>query len=119
MTLYRSYNAPTTSEEIILADKAYCSNTSNLLQLITPYKRARNRGLTNIQLRSNELHSFYRVTVEHAIGYLKRFNILSNRYRGKIFTRDVPEIEKVLKIIINLNYLYTSKYPLRSLNSIP
>lgn len=59
-----------------------------------PYKRARNRGLTNIQLRSNELHSFYRVTVEHAIGCLKRFNIHLNRYRGKIFTKDVSEIER-------------------------
>ena len=76
---------PTNEDEIILADKAYCSSTSNLLYIVAPKKKPRNGCLTGRDQAFNELHAFYRVTVEHSIGFLKRFRI-SHNYRGNIFS---------------------------------
>ena len=48
-----------------------------------PHKRPKGGKLTKIQKAENKLHSSYRMCVEHAIRYTKRFKILSSRYRNK------------------------------------
>jgi len=48
-----------------------------------PYKRPKGGKLTISQKHENKLLSTYRICVEHAIRYTKRFKILSSRYRNK------------------------------------
>ena len=48
-----------------------------------PHKKPKGGKLTKIQKAQNKLQSSYRMCVEHAIRYTKRFKILSSRYRNK------------------------------------
>ena len=48
-----------------------------------PHKKPKGSTLTKIQKAENKLLSSYRMCVEHAIRYIKRFKILSSRYRNK------------------------------------
>jgi hypothetical protein len=44
---------------------------------------------------------WYRATVEHTIGYIKRYKILGSIYRGRV-VGDVSELSNAVKIIIHL-----------------
>lgn len=46
-----------------------------------PYKKTKNRKLTNEEKEYNHALSRFRVRVEHAIGRMKKFRILADRYR--------------------------------------
>jgi len=48
-----------------------------------PHKKPKGGKLNKIQKAENKLQSSYRMCVEHAIRYIKRFKILSSRYRNK------------------------------------
>ena len=48
-----------------------------------PKKRTKKRNLSREEKRQNRKISSERVTNEHAIGFLKRFKILSERYRNR------------------------------------
>ena len=107
---------PTISrDETILADKAYVGRRASEMGIITPFKSRRGRELTEEQKNFNLFHAFYRSRVEHSIGYLKRFAVLSQRYRGRVKGVAVPLIAKFIKVLIHLNYIQTYKYPLRRL----
>ena len=49
----------------------------------TPIKRKRNEVLTNEQKKFNHKLSSKRIVVENVIGFLKRFRIISDRYRNR------------------------------------
>ena len=86
----------------VLGDKAYVCRDSRSLQILTPFKR--NSSITEEQLRYNETLKPIRIRVEHAFGFLKRFNILSGVYRGRLFYHDdtPTELEKAIRIILHL-----------------
>ncbi len=48
-----------------------------------PKKRTKKKKLTREEKRQNREISSQRVTNEHVIGFLKRFKILSERYRNR------------------------------------
>jgi len=48
-----------------------------------PHKKPKNGQLTKEQKRENRVISSKRVSNEHAIGFLKRFKILTERYRNR------------------------------------
>ena len=109
---YDNHSSITVNEKI-LADKAYCGNRAKQMGIIAPHKRTINNGFSAEQSDFNAIHGFYRSRMEHAIGYLKRFSILSQRYRGRIIGQSCPNISKFVKVLIHLNYMQTYKYPIR------
>jgi len=48
-----------------------------------PIKRSKHHKLTAAEKKYNRLISSHRVTNEHAIGFLKRFKIIAERYRNR------------------------------------
>jgi hypothetical protein len=50
---------------------------------VLPHKKPKNGQLSKEQKRENQAISSDRVTNEHAIGFAKRFKILTERYRGR------------------------------------
>jgi len=72
---------------LILADSAYqgiCDFHSNNW---IPNKKPRKSELSNEEKQENKQLSSYRIAIEHAIRFIKRFKILSSRYRNKNCTR--------------------------------
>ena len=49
----------------------------------TPYKRKRNTEISKEEKRYNHSLSSKRIFVEHVIGRLKRFKVISERYRNR------------------------------------
>lgn len=54
------------------------------LKMILPQKKPPNRELTDSQKQNNRAISQIRVRIEHPFSYLKHFNILSQKYRGRV-----------------------------------
>lgn len=52
-------------------------------QISIPFKKSKNKPLSDEQKITNKGKSSYRVTVEHSIGGLKRYRFLSDRLRCK------------------------------------
>ncbi len=105
-------NAPPQSRgEQWLADLAYVK-MHRLGRCICPVKRKPGRVLTENQQAFNTLHSWYRSTVEHTIGYIKRFNIIGGLYRGKVW-RDCSFLYHACVVIMNCVSLHVSENPLR------
>ena len=102
--------------ERILADKAYCGTRAKHLCVLSSFKKIRGRRLSDEKTAFNQLHSFYRLRFEHAIGYLKRFQIISCKYRGRVVGKAIPFISKVVKLLIHLNFIQTSNHPIRGVN---
>jgi len=50
---------------------------------LLPRKKPKGGKLTKEQKRENRIISSKRVSNEHAIGFVKRFKILTERYRGR------------------------------------
>ncbi len=63
------------------------------LNVIMPVKKPKGRDLTQYEKHLNKLISGIRVKVEHAIGGVKRFGIVSNIFRNKIEDLDDKVIE--------------------------
>ena len=70
-------------ETLLEADTGY----QGLLQLhahsLLPKKRSKKHPLTKQQRKENQKISSRRIFVEHAIRFVKRFHILSERYRNR------------------------------------
>jgi len=50
-------------------------------QFSIPFKKSKNKPLTDDQKNTNKAKSSFRVNVEHSIGGLKRYRFLSDRLR--------------------------------------
>ena len=59
-------------------------NLSPRLKMILPQKKPPNKELTDGQKVNNKAISSIRVRVEHPFSYLKHFNILRDRFRGRL-----------------------------------
>lgn len=69
-----------------MADKAYlkASEINPNLTMVVPKKKPPGGELTEAEKANNKAISQIRVRVEHPISYLKHFNILSQRFRGRV-----------------------------------
>ena len=81
--LCREHRPSWTPETICLVDSGYQGLTKEHAATLGPYKASRGRPLSEHQKRFNRCLARLRVKVEHAIGAVKRFRILSERYRGR------------------------------------
>jgi len=82
--------------ENVFGDCGYVGGRS----IIHPFKRKRGQpDLTNEQKTMNKRISFFRVAIEQSIGQLKKFAIMSGKYRGRIFT---AQGERMLRTIVNV-----------------
>jgi hypothetical protein len=78
--MYELVTPPLRENESLLADKAYVAERYRG-KLIGPIKKGKGGELTKKQESYNLIHRWYRSTIEHAIGYLKRYKILAGTYR--------------------------------------
>lgn len=73
-----------------IGDSAYPGIHHPFLRLITPVKKPPGKELSEMDKHNNKSISQIRVRVEHPLAYLKHFNILSQKYRNRISTVDLP-----------------------------
>lgn len=97
LTLYRDNPPPLLPNEQLLADKAYVGGGAHI---VAPFKKYRQR-IDPMKKAFNRVHRWYRATVEHCIGYIKRFRILGSIYRGRI-THSQIHLERALNIILHI-----------------
>jgi hypothetical protein len=74
--LYRMYPPPLNDIECIFGDKAYCDKKL-VTKIITPIKKQKRKKLSDEAEQYNELVGWYRSSIEHTFGFMKRFRILS------------------------------------------
>jgi len=67
----------------ILADTGYLGINKIIKNSEIPHKKPKNKELTKDQKKENRELSSERVVVENVIGSLKRFRVLSERYRNR------------------------------------
>ena len=67
----------------VLADTGYQGNHKNHKNSILPKKRKRNTKLTKEEKVRNQEIASERVANENVIGLIKRFKIISDRYRNR------------------------------------
>jgi hypothetical protein len=112
LTLFKENRPPLDEQEQLLGDKAYCSaDISNVL--LAPFKKAQRRPLSQRQKAYNTVHRWYRATVEHSIGYIKRFSILNTIYRGKVLTNS-KRLESTVKILVHASSIHLRLHPHRN-----
>ena len=70
-------------ETAIETDTGYQGITEIHANSVLPIKKRKKQKLTKEQKRYNRKVSRERVANEHAIGFLKRFRIISERYRNR------------------------------------
>ena len=71
------------AETVLEADTGYLGLAQIHANSLLPKKRSKNHPLTDQERRSNREISRKRIFVEHAIRFVKRFRILSERYRNR------------------------------------
>jgi len=110
-TVYKENPPPLIDNEQLLGDKGYQGCGSSV---IVPYKkRHREVRIEGDKRAFNIVHRWYRATVEHSIGYLKRFRILDGMYRGKL-KNGIKEIQLALNIIIHISAIHLIGHPHRT-----
>ena len=67
----------------VLADRGYQGIVQLHANSTTPIKASKNRKLSPEEKKANSLISKRRIYIEHINRYIKRFRILSSRYRNK------------------------------------
>ena len=70
------------AETVLEADTGYLGLTQIHANSLLPKKRSKNHPLTKQERKNNREISRKRIFVEHAIRFVKRFRILSERYRN-------------------------------------
>jgi len=85
------------------ADLGYQGTQEEFPNVELPYKKKKGGPILNkIQKRINRAKARVRVFVEHVIGRLKTFHILSDRYRGELKKHE--GIVRAIAFITNLKY---------------
>eukprot|EP01029_Cantina_marsupialis_P027462 TRINITY_DN768_c1_g1_i2.p1 TRINITY_DN768_c1_g1~~TRINITY_DN768_c1_g1_i2.p1 ORF type:complete len:158 (-),score=24.82 TRINITY_DN768_c1_g1_i2:478-951(-) len=109
--LYDTFHPPFQQGELCLGDLGYWGCDEHI---ITPHKRSRNQPVLDLpQLRFNFVQQYYRARSEHAIAFLKRFQVIGGVYRGhvsKFF------FEALIKTVIHINAYANRRRGLRSLH---
>ena len=71
------------AETLLEADAGYQGLAQMHTNSLLPKKRSKNRPLSQQERKENREISRKRIFVEHAIRFIKRFRILSERYRNR------------------------------------
>ena len=71
------------AETVLQADTGYQGLAQIHVNSLLPKKRSKYHPLSNLERKHNREISKNRIFVEHAIRFLKRFRILSERYRNR------------------------------------
>ena len=71
------------AETVLETDTGYLGLVQIHVNSLLPKKRSKNHPLTRQERRNNREISRKRIFVEHAIRFVKRFRILSERYRNR------------------------------------
>jgi len=81
--LFKESRIRTAKETLVLADTGYLGINKIIGNSQIPYKRSKNHPLTKERKQKNRDISSKRVLCENVIGSVKRFRILSERYRNR------------------------------------
>ena len=81
--LFKESNIKTNKETSVLVDTGYLGIDKIIANSKIPHKRSKNNPLTKDQKQENKEISRKRVLCENVIGSVKRFRILSERYRNR------------------------------------
>ena len=87
-----------------MGDKAYqkAQELSPYITMVIPKKKPPGKELTEEEKANNRAISSIRVRVEHPFSYLKHFNILSQRFRGRIQNQENLDLPiKTISAIYN------------------
>ena len=83
LTLVREHRPRWTPRTVCLVDAGYQGLGREHPNALGPYKAGRGRALSAVQKRFNRFLARLRIGVEHTIGAVKRFRILTERYRNR------------------------------------
>jgi hypothetical protein len=81
--LYQKSKVRLLPKILLRVDSGYQGIQKQHAHTILPIKGSKLNKLTKQDKRDNQATSSERVTNEHAIGFLKRFKIISDRYRNR------------------------------------
>ena len=81
--LFKESNIRTKQETTVLADTGYIGINQIISNASIPHKRSKNHPLTTEQKRENHELSSKRILCENVIGSVKRFRVISERYRNR------------------------------------
>ena len=81
--LFKESHTHVNAETVLEADTGYLGLAQIHANSLLPKKRSKNHPLTDQERKSNREISRKRILVEHAIRFVKRFRILSERYRNR------------------------------------
>ena len=81
--LFKDSHVHARVETLLEADTGYQGLVRLHANSLLPKKRSKNHPLTKQQRKENHEISSKRIFVEHAIRFVKRFRILSERYRNR------------------------------------
>jgi len=120
----------------VLGDLAYIARLHRP-HMIPAIKRQAGQVLRAEEKAFNDVHGFYRATVEHVFGFLKRFQIFGGRFRGVVrapksvvdnmkstgrddaFKDYVPFLTNAVKVIIHISNIHLKLSPKRTVMPIP
>ena len=116
ITLFEENQPPLSPNEQLFADKAYVKDEWNNI-LIAPIKNQKGCTVTEDQSAFNDIIAWYRASIEHAFGFLKRYIILSSIYRGRICNKNnnsALALSQIIKILIHSDAVYIRNHPHRT-----
>lgn len=89
-------------DTLALGDSAYIGVDINPhIKMVTPQKKPPGGELTDQEKANNTAISSIRVRVEHPFSYLKHFNILSQRFRGRLTNQNIDLPFRTIAAIYN------------------
>jgi hypothetical protein len=81
--LFKESDIRANPEIVIKTDTGFIGITKIHANSVLPKKRSKNNPLTEEDIQMNKEISSERAANEHGIGFVKRFKILSERYRNR------------------------------------
>lgn len=81
--LFKESHTHVLPETLLEADTGYLGLANLHANSSLPQKRSKKHPLTKQERRENRIISSQRILVEHTIRFVKRFRILSERYRNR------------------------------------
>jgi hypothetical protein len=83
--------------------------------LIMPHKKPANGFLTIEQRMFNRIQKHFRVRVEHAFSFVKRFRILGTTYRGGVSTTaQILRLHHIIRVILCATVMHFRLFPYRN-----
>ena len=81
--IFKRSNLEVNDQSEMLADKGYQGIAKWIEKSFIPFKKPRNGKLTQTQRQYNRELAKIRIKIEHVFAKLKKFRILSERYRNR------------------------------------